>query len=115
MVGRHRFGQTRPSYHLRRTFTRCCDTHAHEECAGVVVVGCSTGRGSFKTMPGSLLVYGGDVSRRLTLSNTPACIDCAPSEGCPLMVFNALEFFCSCCGKPKGVKVVVCSDCKRNQ
>jgi hypothetical protein len=29
------------------------------------------------------------------------------------LVFNALEFFCSCSGKPKGVKVVVCSDCKR--
>ena len=29
-----------------------------------------------------------------------------------VMVFDPVEFFCSCCGKRKSVKVVVCSDCK---
>jgi len=27
------------------------------------------------------------------------------------MKFKPGDFFCSCCGKPKDVKVLVCSDC----
>ena len=83
-VARHRFGETRlPITFAGRSrgvviLTRMKSV-LQQMSAGVV-----PGAHRLKKMPGSLLVYGGDVSRRLTLSNTHACLDCAPSKGRPL-------------------------------